>query len=245
MKLSGKKALVTGGSRGIGAATARRLAEEGADVAVTYSKSKQHADEVVQSIQKLGRKAYAIHADAAKPNTMQSVVNEAVKLLGSLDVLVNNAGVFNIGTIGTETQQAYEQVMNVNVNSVFTLTNAAVKEMKPGARIINISSCLGERASGGMMSTYSASKFAVCGFTRGWAKDLGAKGILVNAVLPGPIDTDMNPASSEYSDFQKSMTALGRYGKPEEIAGAVVFLAGPDASYVTGTTLTVDGGWNA
>ncbi|MCE2927899.1 MAG: 3-oxoacyl-ACP reductase FabG [Rickettsiales bacterium] len=245
MNLSGKSALITGGSRGIGAATALRLAKEGANVAITYSKSKPRADEIVKQIEAMGRKAVAIAADANNPDAMPAVVDQVVKALGGIDILVNNAGVFALAPIGGETREQFEQLMNVNVHSVYILTDAAVKIMKPGARIINVSSCLGERASGATMSSYAATKFAVCGFTRGWAKDLGARNILVNAVLPGPIDTEMNPDGSPYSDFQKMTTALGRYGKAEEIAGAIAFLAGPDATYITGATLTVDGGWNA
>ncbi len=244
-QLKDKIALVTGGSRGIGAATAKKLASLGASVAITYSKSKDRADAVVAEITKTGGKAKAYMADAEKPDTMPALVDAVVKDFGKLDILVNNAGQFILGTIGESSNAEYNAMMNINVNSVFTLTNAAVKHLKAGARIINIGSCLGTRASGASMSSYVASKFAVSGFTRGWAKDLGAKGILVNAVLPGPIDTEMNPADSAYSDFQKAQTALGRYGKAEEIAGAVAFLAGPDATYITGSLLTVDGGWNA
>jgi len=245
MKLSGKTALITGGSRGIGAATAKRLAVEGASVAITYSKSKDSAEKVVTEITKAGGKAKSYLADAAKPETMPALVDAVVKDFGTIDILVNNAGQFILGNIGESSEAEYRAMMKIYVDSVFMLTNAAVKKMQQGARIINISSCLGARASGAGMSSYAASKFAVSGFTRGWAKDLGSKGILVNAVLPGPIDTEMNPADSAYADFQKGQTALNRYGKAEEIAGAVAFLAGPDATYITGTLLTVDGGWNA
>ena len=243
--LSGKIALVTGASRGIGAAIAERLAREGAHVVITYSASKEKADAMVAALQKEGVKAAALLADANQPATMPELVERVVKEWGGIDILVNNAGVWSMGNIGEVPMEEYERVRRVNVDSVFALTNAAVRHMKPGSRIINISSGLGERASGPMMSTYTASKFAVTGFTRGWAKDLGAKGILVNAVLPGPIDTDMNPASGPFAEFQKAQTALGRYGHAEEIAGAVAFLAGPDASYITGAHLNVDGGWNA
>jgi 3-oxoacyl-[acyl-carrier protein] reductase len=244
-QLKDKIALVTGGSRGIGAATAKKLASLGASVAITYSKSKPQADQVVADITKAGGKAKAYMADAAKPDTMPALVESVLKDFGKIDILVNNAGQFGMGNIGEVSAEDYTVMMNINVHSVFRLTNEAVKKMLKGARIINISSCLGTRASGASMSSYVASKFAVSGFTRGWAKDLGSKGILVNAVLPGPIDTEMNPASSPYSDSQKSQTSLGRYGTADEIAGAVAFLAGPDATYITGSLLTVDGGWNA
>ncbi len=243
--LKGKTALVTGGSRGIGAASARRLAREGANVAVTYGKSAAAAEAVVKELLALGVKAKAYLADAAKPESLEGVISQVVKDFGSLDILVNNAGVFETGMIGEVNRQDYERIMKVNVESVFVLSNAAAKVMKPGSRIINISSGLGERATGPGMSIYCASKFAVTGFSRAWAKDLGQKGILVNAIQPGPINTEMNPETGEFSDFMKSQTALGRYGQPEEIAGAVAFLAGPDSAYVTGARLDVDGGWNA
>jgi NAD(P)-dependent dehydrogenase (short-subunit alcohol dehydrogenase family) len=243
--LSQKIALVTGGSRGIGAAIAKRLAADGAKVAITYSRSKDRADAVVAEIQQAGGNAVAILANAEQPATMQALVDAVVKQFGGIDILVNNAGQFLTGSIGGIAQAEHEAMMAINVGSVFSLTNAAVKIMKPGSRIINISSSLGQQAWGPNMSSYIASKFAVSGFTRGWARDLGAQNILVNAVLPGPIDTEMNPADGDYSSYQKAQVALGRYGKPEEIANAVAFLAGPGASFITGALLTVDGGFNA
>jgi len=245
MILKNKTALVTGGSRGIGAAIVRRLAKDGANVAFTYSQSADVAEKLVKEISAYGVKAKAYRADSAKPEQLPKLAEEVVKDFGSIDILVNNAGVFTLGAIGEISQEDYAKVMRVNVDAVFMLTNAAVKHMKAGARIINISSILGERACDPNLSVYVGSKFAVSGLTRAWAKDLGPKGILVNAVMPGPIDTDMNPASGEYADAQRVKVALGRYGKPEEIAGAVAFLAGPDATFITGTTLTVDGGYNA
>ncbi len=221
-----KVALVTGGSRGIGAAIVRRLAEEGAHVAFTY-------------------KAKAYPADAAAPKSLPRLIDKVLKDFGKLDILVNNAGVFLGGRIGEIKAADYEKVMRVNVDAVFALTNAAVRKMKAGGRVINISSVLGERAVGPDMGVYNASKFAVTGFSRSWAKDLGAKGILVNAVQPGPIDTELNPATGESAKVQKARTALGRFGRPEEVAAAVAFLAGPDATYITGATLNVDGGQNA
>jgi 3-oxoacyl-[acyl-carrier protein] reductase len=245
MSLKNKIALVTGGSRGIGAATVRRLAQEGAQVAFTYGKSREAAEKLAREITASGGKAKAYFADADKTENLPKLAETVIQDFGGLDILVNNAGVFSLGPIGAVDPQEYARVMRVNVDAVFALTNAVVKHMKPGARIINISSVLGERACDPGLSVYVGSKFAVSGMTRGWAKDLGAKGILVNAVMPGPIDTDMNPATSEFADEQKKATALGRYGKPEEVAGAVAFLAGPDASYITGATLVVDGGHNA
>jgi 3-oxoacyl-[acyl-carrier protein] reductase len=240
-----KVALVTGGSRGIGAAIVRRLAHEGADVAFTYSQSAKAAGALVKEIAGTGVKAMAYQADAAAPKSLPRLVAKILKDFGKLDILVNNAGVFLGGKIGDIKAADYERVRRINVDAVFALTNAAVKKMKAGGRIINISSVLGERAAGPDMGVYNATKFAVTGFSRSWAKDLGEKGILVNAVQPGPIDTELNPESGESAEYQKVRTALGRFGRPEEIAGAVAFLAGPDATYITGATLNVDGGWNA
>jgi 3-oxoacyl-[acyl-carrier protein] reductase len=243
--LSGKTALVTGGSRGIGAAIVRRMAKEGANVAFTYSKSGKAAGALVKEVSVYGIKAKAYPADAAVPKSMPGLVGKVLKDFGRLDILVNNAGVFLGGKIGEIKAANYERVMRINVDAVFALTNAAAGKMKPGGRIINISSVLGERAAGPDMGVYNASKFAVTGFSRSWAKDLGPQGILVNAVQPGPIDTELNPEAGDGADYQKARTSLGRFGRPEEIAGAVAFLAGPDATYITGATLNVDGGWNA
>ncbi|MFO7708042.1 MAG: 3-oxoacyl-ACP reductase family protein [Desulfobacterales bacterium] len=243
--LNGKVALVTGGSRGIGAAIVRRLAQEGADVAFSYSASAKAAKALVKEVSGLGVAVKAYVADAAAPKSMPSLVAKVVKQFGRLDILVNNAGVFYGGNIGDIRVADYERLMRINVEAVFELTNAAVKKMQAGGRIINISSMLGERATAPGMSVYNASKFAVTGFSRSWAKDLGARGILVNAVQPGPIDTELNPANGEGAKHQKARTALGRYGRPEEVAGAVAFLAGPDATYITGATINVDGGSNA
>jgi 3-oxoacyl-[acyl-carrier protein] reductase len=243
--LSNKVALVTGGSRGIGAAIVRRLAKEGAHVAFTYRKSGKAAGALVKEVSSCGVKAKTYAADAAAPKSMPGLVGRVLKDFGRLDILVNNAGVFLGGKIGEIKAADYERVMRINVAAVFALTNAAVKKMKAGGRIINISSVLGERAAGPDMGVYNASKFAVTGFSRSWAKDLGAKGILVNAVQPGPVDTELNPETGESADYQKARTSLGRFGRPEEIAGAVAFLAGPDATFITGATINVDGGWNA
>ena len=243
--LRGKTALVTGGSRGIGAAIVRRMAKEGADVAFTYCKSGKAAGVLVKEVSVYGIKAKAYQADGAAPKSMPGLVGKVLKDFGRLDILVNNAGVFLGGKIGEIKAVDYERVMRINVDAIFALTNAAAGKMTPGSRIINISSVLGERAAGPDMSVYNASKFAVTGFSRSWAKDLGPRGVLVNAVQPGPIDTDLNPESGDSADHQKARTSLGRFGRPEEIAGAVVFLAGPDATYITGATLNVDGGWNA
>lgn len=238
--LDRKIAIVTGGARGIGAAITKRLAADGAKVIITYSKSADAAEKLAKEV---GGKAYK--ADASKPDTMKAFAESVIQEFGRVDILVNNAGVADFGLIGEIGHDQYRRIFDVNVESVFALTNALVPHLKSGARIINISSILGERAIGPGLNIYNASKFAVTGFTRSWAKDLGAKGILVNAVKPGPIDTEMNPANGEGSAQQIAQTALGRYGKPEEIAAAVAFFAGPDASYITGALLNVDGGTNA
>jgi 3-oxoacyl-[acyl-carrier protein] reductase len=243
--LSKKIALVTGGSRGIGAAIVRRLALEGAQVAFTYSASEKAAKALVKEISGAGAKAKAYRADAAAPKSLTGLIGKILSDFGALHILVNNAGTFLGGRIGEVKLADYERLMRINVDSVFVLTNAAVKAMGAGARIINISSVLGERAAGPDMGVYNASKFAVTGFSRSWAKDLGPKGIPVNAVQPGPISTDLNPETGESADVQKARTSLGRFGRPEEVAAAVAFLAGPDATYITGATINVDGGWNA
>jgi 3-oxoacyl-[acyl-carrier protein] reductase len=243
--LKNKVALVTGGSRGIGAAIVRRLARDGANVAFTYSASAKAAAAVAREAAGFGVVAKAYRADSSAPRTLPRLVARVMKEFGRIDVLVNNAGVFLGGKIGEIRPADYEHLMRINVDAVFALTNAAVKHMKPGGRIVNISSILGERATGPDMGVYNASKFAVTGFSRSWAKDLGARGILVNAVQPGPIDTDLNPATGAHAEVMSRQTALGRYGRPEEVAAAVAFLAGPESTYITGATLNVDGGWNA
>lgn len=243
--LAEKTALVTGGTRGIGRATALKLATHGANVAITYGKSKDEAEAVVKELLALGVKAKAYAADAAKSHSMEALANQVINDFGGVDILVHNAGMFTVGNIGEINAEEYSRVFEVNVASVFTLTNALVPKMKTGSRIIIISSILGERAANPGLGIYNASKFAATGFARSWAKDLGAKGILVNAVQPGPINTEMNPEDGEGADYLRSQTVLGRYGKPEEVAAAVHFFASPEASYITGATLNVDGGYNA
>jgi 3-oxoacyl-[acyl-carrier protein] reductase len=243
--LKGKVALVTGGSRGIGAASARHLASAGANIAITYSASADAAAELVKEFETLGIKARAYLADASDPQSLPQVVEQITADLGSIDILVNNAGTFSVGVIGKVDEAEYRRIMTINVDAVFTMTQAVLKVMPDGGRIINIGSVLGERASTAGISTYNASKFALAGLTRSWAKDLGPRNILVNDVQPGPIDTVMNPADGPNADHMRSNTALGRYGQPDEVAALVVFLAGPEASYITGATINVDGGWNA
>lgn len=243
--LTGKTAIVTGGARGIGAAIVRKLAAHGANVAITYSKSAKEAEALAAELNKQGVKAKAYLADAGDAASLPGFTKTVLKDFGSIDILVNNAGMLNAGLIGELALADYEKLFSVNVTGVVALTNAVVPHLKEGGRIVNISSVLGERAVMPGIGIYNASKFAVTGFTRSWAHDLGPRGITVNAVQPGPIDTDMNPATGPQADAQRAAIPLGRYGKPEEIAAAVAFLASPEASFISGATLNVDGGMNA
>ncbi len=243
--LHGKTALVTGGTRGIGAASAYQLADLGANVAITYSSSAEAAEEEVRRLEGLSIEARAYKADAAHPASLPQVVDQIVNDLGAIEILVNNAGAFAGGVIGEIDYEDYRRIMSINVDALFTTTQAVLKSMPDGGRIINIGSVLGERASTAGLSIYNASKFAVAGLTRSWAKDLAPRNILVNVVQPGPIATVMNPEDGQNADYMRGLTALGRYGQPHEVASLVAFLAGPESSYITGATLNVDGGWNA
>jgi 3-oxoacyl-[acyl-carrier protein] reductase len=246
MTLQGKRALVTGGSRGIGAAIAHRLAAEGADVAITYSASAGPAQEVVQAIEASGRKAVAIKADAADARAVAEAVKQAREALGALDILVNNAGVFDGAALNETTDEAFDRTMDINVKAVFVASREAAKLMGEGGRIVNIGSILGQRAQTPGIALYVMSKFAVAGLTRALAHDLAPMKITVNNVQPGPIDTDMNPKDAgAFADSMRDGTALKRYGVPEEVAAAVAFFASADAAYVTGATLNVDGGTEA
>ena len=244
-ELAGKRALVTGASRGIGAAIALALAEKGADVAITYERSADRAAEIVLAIEGKGRKALAIQADSADPAAVKRSVAEAAKGLGGIDILVNSVGIARFGPFVDMSLEDIDALLNVNVRSAVLATQAAVPHLGKGGRVITIGSNAAERASFGGLVGYSLTKSALLGLTRHLARELGPQDITVNLVQPGPTDTDMNPADGELAGTVRPLTALGRYAAPAEVASAVAFLASPAASYMTGSMLTVDGGWNA
>ena len=244
-KLEGKIALITGGSRGIGAAIAKRLAADGAKVAITYAKGADAAASVVKEIERDGGKAIAIQADATDAEASKAAVEKTVATFGRLDVLVNNAGTAIPKTFEETTLEEMDQLLNINVRGVFIATQAALKHMKSGGRIIMIGSSVGEHVVVPGLVPYAATKGAVKMFTQGLSRELGSRGITVNNVQPGPIDTELNPATSEWAVPQKAATALDRYGHVDEVAALVAFVAGPESSYITGANLTVDGGTNA
>lgn len=244
-KLGNKVALVTGGSRGIGAAIAKRLAADGAKVAITYTKGADAAASVVKAIEGAGGKALAIQADAADADAGRAAIEKTVAAFGRLDVLVNNAGTAIPKAFEETTLEDMDHMLDINVRGVFVATQAALKHMNEGGRIIMIGSSVGERVLVPGLVPYSATKGAVKIFTQSLAREIGSRGITVNNVQPGPIDTDLNPAAGDWAVPQKAVTALNRYGHVDEVAALVAFVAGPESSYITGANLTVDGGMNA
>ena len=245
LPLSGKVALVQGGSRGIGAAIVKRLAAEGAAVAFTYVSSEAKAQELQDSITSTGGKALAIKADSADAVAIHQAVASTVEKFGGVDILVNNAGVLAVGPLEEFSLEDFDRTLNINVRSVFIASQAAARHMGDGGRIINIGSTNADRmpfAGGGV---YAMSKSALVGLTKGLARDLGPRGITINNVQPGPVDTDMNPATGDFAESLIPLMAIGRYGHAEEIASFVAYLAGPEAGYITGASLTIDGGFGA
>ncbi|MGY5957969.1 SDR family oxidoreductase [Kosakonia sp. BK9b] len=243
--LAGKRALVTGASRGLGKAIALTLAQAGADVAITWEKSADKAQAVADGIRALGRNGVAIQADSANPQATQAAVAQAVEALGGLDILVNNAGIARGGLLEEMSQDDIDAMINVNIRGVVYATQAAIPHLPHGGRIINIGSCLSDRVPFGQIAIYSMTKSALNSLTRGLARDLGPRGITVNMVKPGSTDSDMNPADGEGAEAQRQLIALGHYGEAQDIAEAVAFLASPAAKQITGADIVVDGGTNA
>ena len=244
-QLDGKVALVTGGSRGIGAATARRLSADGAKVALTYAQSKDKADAVVAEIEAAGGVGLAIQADASDPAAIERAVATAVEAFGRVDILVNNAGVFTAAPVGELTLADFDNTIAVNVRAPFVASKAAAERMADGGRIVTIGSNLAGRVPWPGISLYALSKAAMVGLTKGLARDLGSRQITVNVVHPGSTDTDMNPSDGALSDAQRGVMAIQRYNDPDEVAGLVAWLAGPQARSVTGAEFTIDNGSNA
>jgi 3-oxoacyl-[acyl-carrier protein] reductase len=244
--LKGKRGLVTGGSRGIGAAVVRRLAREGADVALTYVSKPDQAQETVKAARVFGAKAIAIQADSADAKSVVAAVDRTIAELGGIDILVNNAGIAVIAPPESFRLEDFDRMLAVNVRAVFVAIQAALKSMKAGGRIINIGSCNAERMPFTGGAVYAMTKAALVGLVKGLARDLGPRGITINNVQPGPIATDMNPADTEFAGMLRDQVlAIPRYGEADEVAAMVAYLAGPEAAYVTGASLSVDGGFTA
>lgn len=245
LPLKNRRALVTGGSRGIGAAIVQRLARDGADVALTYVSKPDQAQQVAAAARANGVRALAIKADSVDPQAVTAAVDQAASEFGGLDILVNNAGIFVMGPVDAFDLAEFDRTFAVNVRAVFVAVQAAAKHMSTGGRIINISSCNAQRAPFPGTAVYAMSKAALVGLVKGLARDLGPRGITINNVQPGPVDTDMNPATGEFAEMLKQQMALPRYAHADEIAAMVAYLAGPEAGFVTGAGLTIDGGFSA
>lgn len=243
--LTGKRALVTGASRGIGAGIALALAQQGADVVITYERSVDHAASIVKAIESQGRRGFAIRADSGDASAVKGSVDKAVAALGGLDILVNSVGIARGGALAEMLLADIDALLNVNVRAAVLASQAAIGYLPPGGRIISIGSNVAERLPFDGLTMYAATKSALLALTRGLARELGPRNITVNLVQPGPIDTDLNPVDGAAADLNRSLTALDRYGTPADIGNAVAFLASPSANYMTGSVLTIDGGFNA
>ena len=243
MKLSGKVALVTGGSRGIGAAIAKRLAREGAQVAITWSTNPDKATEVVENIKAAGGHAIAIQADSANPVDIRRAVASVVEQEGGLDILINNAGVATMVPVEEFQEADFDRLIAVNVKGVYVATQEALRHLKDGGRIINIGSINADVVPFPGMAIYAMSKAAIATFTRGLAREVGARGITVNNIQPGPVNTDMNPADSDFAETLRGLMAVPRYGSAEEIAGLAAYLASDESAFVTGASWNIDGGF--
>lgn len=245
-ELTGKRALVTGASRGIGAAIALMLAEKGADVAITYERSADRAAQVIAAIEATGQRGLAIQADSGDADAVKRSVADAAEALGGLDILVNNAGIARVGPFVDMSQDDIDAILNVNVRAAVLASQAAIRHFRKDGRIVTVGSSMGERVPFPGLTMYAASKAALLGFTRSLAREIGPAGHTANLIQPGPIDTDLNPDNGgALSMMNRPLTALGRYGTTAELAAVVAFLASPAASYVTGSTVTADGGFNA
>jgi 3-oxoacyl-[acyl-carrier protein] reductase len=245
MNLQNKRALVTGGGRGIGAGIAKRLAQEGADVALTYVSRPEQAQETVKAAEAFGVKSIAIEADSADAGAVISAVDRAAVEFGGLDILVNNAGIAMFTSLDDFSLADFDRMLAINLRAVFVATQAAAKHMSSGGRVIMIGSCNADRMPWGIGAVYSMTKAGLVGLTKGLSRELGPRGITVNNVQPGPIDTDLNPAQGDFADSIRAMMALPRYGSVEEVAAMVAYLAGSEAGFVTGASLTIDGGFTA
>jgi len=245
LPLTGKIAIVTGGSRSIGAAIAKRLAADGATVAITYNASPDRAEAVVQEIVAAGGQAVALAADAGNPEAVRAAIAEVAQRFGKIDILVNNAGMSVLGAPEDIAFEDFQRILAVNVTGVFVATQQALKHMGQGGRIIHIGSSMVQYAAFATASVYTLSKGALTGFSRGLVRDLGPRGITVNTVHPGPTDSDMNPADGPVADFLRPNIAMGRYGEGKDVASAVAYLASAEAGFVTGAELIVDGGFTA
>jgi 3-oxoacyl-[acyl-carrier protein] reductase len=243
--LQNKRALITGGSRGIGAAIAKRLARDGAHIALTYVSKPDQAHQTVKAAEAFGVKALAIQADSADANAVVAAIERTVAELGGIEILVNNAGVGVMAPIDDYRLEDFDRTVSVNLRAVFVATQAAVKHMKAGGRIINIGSCNADRMPFVGGAVYAMSKAALVGLVKGLSRDLGTRGITINNVQPGPVDTEMNPADSDFADMLRKLMALPRYAAGDEVAAMVAYLAGPEAGFVTGASLTIDGGFTA